>query len=245
MMKIIQIFLKNSLRNFNYILYSEKTKEAIVFDPYDMKLIDETCSLYGITPKYLINTHSHPDHIRGNVDFLTNSERKHVELKDGEFLVLSPSEKILCKSTPGHVKEHYCYYIYNQDNLDGVITGDTVFNAGVGNCRDGGDPKVLYQSIKSHFYGLKDEVCIYPSHDYFSTNLEFAQTIDLNNMHIEKYLKQVNDKAEKGEFLITTIGEEKQYNPFFRAFNADFLKSNNYGSAEEAFIDIRRKRDNW
>lgn len=244
-MKIIQIFLKNSLRNFNYILYSEKTKDAIVFDPYDMSVIEKICFEYKLKIKYLINTHSHHDHIRGNAEFLKSSSRQHVILKDGAIFSLSSSEKILCKSTPGHVKEHYCYFLYNQDILFGVVSGDTVFNAGVGNCRDGGNPRTLYQSIKNHFCGLQDEVFIYPSHDYFFSNLQFAQTIDSTNSHIKNYLKMVSDKAAEGEFLLTTIGEEKLYNPFFRVFDENFLKDNHYRNAEEAFIDIRSKRDNW
>ncbi len=139
--------------------------------------------------------------------------------------------------------DHQCFFLYNNDKLEGVIAGDTLFNAGVGNCKNGGDPETLYQTIRDIFYSLDDDVKIYPSHDYFLNNLEFAKTVDPENMIIEEYLKKVENSKQSGLFMITTIGEEKKYNPFFRVLNSD-ISFWNLGEKEE-FIKLRNLRDNW
>jgi hydroxyacylglutathione hydrolase len=122
--------------------------------------------------------------------------------------------------------------------------GILFFNAGVGNCKNGGDPTVLFETIKNIFNPLDDKVKIYPSHDYFVTNLKFAKTVDPTNVKIDEYLSHYEQKASKGEFLITTMGEEKLYNPFFRALTKKFQSLNNK-EAKELFIELRTKRDRW
>ena len=148
-MQVIQKFLKNSLRNFNYIIISDHSSESIFIDPYDLT---ETLPLIGKNqPKYLINTHHHHDHVRDNEKFLNMEGTEKVVLLDGEFFELSPTEKIKAVHTPGHVSDHICYFLYEEDSLAGIITGDTIFNGGVGNCKNGGDPDELYETIKNIF----------------------------------------------------------------------------------------------
>mgnify|MGYP003687677561 CR=1 FL=1 len=125
-----------------------------------------------------------------------------------------------------------------------MITGDTVFNGGVGNCKNGGDPHDLYQTIKSFFIPLEDSVVIYPSHDYFLTNLKFAKSIDPSNQNIDNYIFKTEAERKLNKFSLTNIGQEKLYNPFFRAFDESFRKMFNL-SEEELFLNIRSQRDHW
>lgn len=243
-MKVIQIYINNILKNFNYILYSEKNKHAIVFDPYSLELIEKECEKYEISPKYLLNTHYHFDHIKDNKALLKKDGCSLLELNHLEEFKLSESEKIVCRYTPGHVSDHKCFYLYNNDILNGVICGDTVFNSGVGNCKNGGNPEDLYRTIKNDFYSLPDNVLIYPSHDYFETNLKFAKSVDPHNSSIDEYLQKVQSERENEQFSFTSIGEEKLYNPFFRVFDEDFQKQHNK-EEKELFIYLRSLRDKW
>lgn len=249
-MKIIQVFLNNSLRNFNYILYSEITKEAIFFDPTDISQGLAQCREEGITPKYLMNTHGHCDHVADNKKFLEIKDTKSISLEDGDEFIMSPEEKIICRFTPGHVKNHYCYFLYEGERLTGVISGDILFNAGVGNCKDGGDPGLLYETIRDIFLPLSDDVLIYPSHDYFLNNLHFAKQFDKSNENIDQYIRKIEGLVDTDRFILTTMGEEKLFNPFLRAFEKLFLK--NWKEREqlscthrELFISLRKKRDTW
>ena len=38
-MQVLQYYLNNTLRNFNYVIYSVVTREAIIVDPYDIEAI--------------------------------------------------------------------------------------------------------------------------------------------------------------------------------------------------------------
>jgi hydroxyacylglutathione hydrolase len=243
-MQIIQVFINNPLRNFNYILYSEITHEAIIFDPTDLDYTLPVLNEKKLQAKYLLNTHHHYDHIHDNARFLEIPGTEKLTLKDGEEFYLSEQEKVVCQYGPGHVAEHMCYFLYQGDKLTGVITGDTLFNCGVGNCKNGGDPEQLFTTIKDQFFSLADDVIVYPSHDFFLNNLQFAKTVDPDNQQIDEYIKKVTALAAKGQFLQTTIGDEKKINPFLRSFDFEFQKQLNLG-AKDLFLEFRKKRDIW
>lgn len=243
-MKVIQVFINNPLRNFNYIIYSEKTKEAIFTDPTDLSKTLPVAEELGITPKYLINTHRHYDHIADNEKFLQMKGTQYLELEDGEEFSLSDGEKLIARYTPGHVPEHTCFFLYQQEKLTGIITGDTVFNGGVGNCKMGGNPSELYQTIRDVFVPLDDDIIIYPSHDYFLSNLKFSLSVEPENSHTKEYIAKREKQDLDNEFMLTTIGEEKLYNPFFRVFNNSLNKHFDLNE-EDLFIELRSKRDRW
>lgn len=234
-MKIIQHFLNNSLRNYNYVIASEVNNKAIFIDPFDIDQTLPLCHKEGKIPKYLLYTHYHPDHTKDNERFLALETSELLEIEHDKFFELSETETIKCIFTPGHVADHVCFFLYEKDSLVSVITGDTVFNAGIGNCKSmGGDPKVLYQTIKNIFIPLEDHVKIYPSHDYLLTNLGFLKNIEPDNEFVDKYLALKKEADDRGQYFNTTIGDEKKINPFFRAIES-----------EEKFIELRRKRDTW
>lgn len=243
-MEVIQKYMQNSLRNFNYLIVSEKTSDALFFDPFDIDLTLPLCLERNKTPQYLLNTHHHPDHIRDNQRLLDECNVTLLDLKDGEVFELADGEEIHCQYTPGHVDNHKCYFLYQDKKLVGVITGDTVFNAGVGNCKNGGNPTDLYHTIKNIFVGLPDDVIIYPSHDYLLTNLKFALSLDSTWPEVMAMIEKREAMSLDEEFIQTTIGIEKKINPFFKAFTPELQAKWNL-SEKELFIELRKKRDQW
>jgi len=243
-MRVIQYFLNNSLRNYNYIVGSDETKEAIFFDPYDISKTLPLCEEEGWRPRYLINTHLHYDHVENNEEFLNLENTTELKISHGERYKLGENEEILCEFTPGHMLAHDCFFLYNNSFLDGVITGDTVFNAGVGNCKNGGDPNLLFETIRDIFVPLKEEVKIYPSHDFLLKNLLFAKEVDPGNETVRKLIEKRKGQNQDEEFINTTIGDEKLINPFFRAFQPDFQKLHNKNE-KELFLWLRGQRDKW
>ena len=50
---------------------------------------------------------------------------------------------------------HIClYYPGNADEQPALFCGDTLFNAGVGRCDFGGEPKILHKTFEDHISRL-------------------------------------------------------------------------------------------
>lgn len=244
-MKVLKIYISNSpLRNFNYIIYSEVNKSAIFVDPLDIELTMPIVKKHGLIPRFLINTHYHADHKHDNQKLLDEYDVKEVKFSDKDIFELSPTEKIEAYYTPGHLDPHYCFKLYNDDKPFGVITGDVLFNCGIGNARQG-DVNVLYETISNIVMKFEDELMVYPSHDYLLTNLKFAQTVEKNNPIRDKLLTEKESIDEQVEYHQAdhTMSFEKEINPFLRL---DKLKNEYPGlRTKEIFLKIRKLRDNW
>lgn len=238
-MQIVQIYTNSPLRNFSYLIYSEKTKETYCIDPFDALQIKEYLERLNLNLAGIINTHEHRDHTYGNEKLLSEfdvpvfaHEKAFNQipgvthrLTSKDILKLDTEETLEVMDTPGHTFSHICLKLIGDDKEIGVITGDTVFNAGVGNCHNGGDPEVLYKTIAEQFMTLADEVKIFPGHDYWQNNLDFTDSIDANNQYTAKLKEDYLNLQKNGEFLVSDIGLEKKVNVFFRSKNkAEFIK---------------------
>ena len=111
-------------------------------------------------PKYIINTHCHPDHILANekireetgVTILTHLEDGD-EIKIGESVL-----KVL--HTPGHTQGSICLLGENF-----VFTGDTLFKDGYGRTDlPGGSQKDMEESLEKLSKLLKPGMIVYPGH---------------------------------------------------------------------------------
>ena len=59
-----------------------------------------------------------------------------------------------------------------------LLTGDTLFWGGCGNCRHGGDPVQLAGSLLGVVGRLDGALEVHPGHDYAQANLPFALELD-------------------------------------------------------------------
>lgn len=239
-MKVHSQYIKNSLDNYNYIVYDEKTKEAIIFDPFDIEQQLDFIKAQGLKIRYLLNTHHHHDHIKDSqkVCEIFGIHKKEMIHSD---IVRFASGSIQCIETPGHVMDHKVYFVFDHAQTPhSVICGDTLFNAGVGNCKNGGDLESLYKTTMMLKDLIPDDTIIYPSHDYMVTNLNFAKSIDKENEYLDLYLQQ----REKGRFH-TTFAQEKLINLFLKVDDRQLQKQLAVDNEKDAFIELRNRRDNW
>ena len=259
-MNVVILWPKSPLGNFNYIIHDNR--DAYVIDPYDATLIVEQTQKLGVALKGVINTHDHWDHTKANIELQnayscdvichTNSTQDipgaTVGVKSGDKLELSGDISLDVIETPGHTENHICL-ILNKGNIKyAVFSGDTLFNAGVGNCKNGGDSSRLYETISSQFFSLGDNVLVYPGHDYILNNLKFTLSVEPTNEFAAQLLEDLN-KYEGQLFCpkITTIAEEKKINSFFR-LNSDAIRQRLNlcdDSDKEVFIKLRSMRDKW
>lgn len=165
-----------AMENFTYLIGDEKTGEAAVVDPHgNVPYILEAAESKGLKIKYIVNTHTHWDHVAGNQELkertgarvLTHSIGKVTRdkgLEDEDNITLGALE-VRVLHTPGHTPDSICLLVDGK-----LVTGDTLF---VGNCGrtdlPGGDPGKLYDSLFGTLGKLGDEVEVYPGHDYGPT----------------------------------------------------------------------------
>jgi len=174
-MKIAQIPV-GSMSNFSYIVYDEKNSIGAIIDPsWDLEKLLVFLEKNNITAKYIINTHTHFDHILGNDHISEITKAKIIQhekstQKKGRSVVdhenISIGELNLeVLYTPGHSEDSICLIV----NKESIITGDTLF---VGNCGrvdlPGSNPEKMYDSL-SKVANLDDSLVVYPGHNYGST----------------------------------------------------------------------------
>ena len=80
----------------------------------------------------------------------------------GDVLRVGEHLEITMLHTPGHTPGSTTYRI-----RDAIVTGDTLFIQGCGRCDFvGGDPEVMYRTLKTLTEGLPSETRMYPGHNY-------------------------------------------------------------------------------
>lgn len=254
-MLITPIFnINNGLRNFSYLLSCRKTNKAIIIDPLDAIQCLQIANKLKVNICYIINTHEHWDHTQGNDLIKKHTSAKILSHKDNslifscngfleheEEIKLGEEIRLRCLYTPGHTLAHICL-LGKIDNKHVIFTGDTLFNIGIGNCYSGSVRK-MYETISNIFYALPEDTAIYPGHDYWENNIEFALSLDKNNKELINLLKKIK-LLSVNERLFSTIELEKRFNPFFRLdYFADKFKIKNDSFA--VFHKIRELRNNW
>ena len=164
-----------SMSNFTYIIADEKSKMAAVIDPsWDLEKVLDALKANDLKLLYIINTHTHFDHVLGNEQLATitgariimhknSTLDKDVTVNDGDTIQLG-SINIKVIFTPGHSKDGMCLLAENK-----LFAGDTLF---IGNCGrvdlPGGSATELYDSIFGKLMKLDDRIEVYPGHDYGS-----------------------------------------------------------------------------
>ena len=263
-MKIHQIFFKNTLRNFCYLIaFSDGAIYCI--DPFSS--LEVLNALKGQKLKGIINTHDHCDHYSGNPDLITDSNCEvyaHLNanipsitygLSDNEIIYQTVEKthdgdvewQIKALYTPGHTMTHICLMLEKNKKAFALFTGDCFFNAGVGNCHNGGSPEVLYKTISEIFEMLPDDLLIYPGHEYLKRNLEFSLNREPSNSHAQKFLSEIKAVNLDEIFFINSMKVEREINPFLRLEN-DELRSQVHlaeVSSKKVFLTLRELRNKW
>lgn len=244
----------------------EKTSEAIAIDPLDHALCLETAKEMGWKITIVANTHHHHDHIGGNGPVIAATGAELVSHQDAMDAIpnvnrgLNAGDDLKCGDfnlkvldTPGHTMSHIClYYPGSADEQPALFCGDTLFNAGVGRCDFGGEPKILHKTFEDHIFPLADNVRIFPGHDYIENNLEFTLDREPDNK-IALSLRDEFKTSLDAESFVSDIGLERQINVFFR-LNENQIREGLASSLDldvasldnqKTFIGLRKLRDSW
>jgi hydroxyacylglutathione hydrolase len=171
-------------------------------------------------------------------------------LARGDVIKVGSTVELEVLDTPGHTRSHVCLLAHG--DAPALFSGDTLFNAGAGNCHNGGDPGLLYETFVNQLAQLPDATRVFPGHEYMARNLAFTLDREPNNAHAAKALAEA--RALKPEDArITTLGEEKRVNAFLRLQNPEviarlrerFPEIGEKPDARTVFVKLRELRNSW
>ncbi len=263
-MIVERIWTGNAYRNFNYLIACAQTGEALAIDPLDHGKCLAAAKAKGWQITQILNTHEHHDHTGGNAavvaatgakllaHFRTGGRIQGVDrgVKAGDVIRVGKSVELECLDTPGHTMCHIC--LRSHTDRPALFSGDTLFNAGAGNCHNGGDPNALYATFVDQLAKLPDSTQIYPGHDYIENNLRFTLAREPDNLAAQALLPDVagHDPATG---LVTTLAQEKQVNTFLRLaspsviakLRESFPDLPEQPDAQTVFVKLRELRNRW
>jgi hydroxyacylglutathione hydrolase len=173
-------------------------------------------------------------------------------MRGGEVVRVGRTVELTCLDTPGHTRAHLCLYADGRDGEPpALFSGDTLFNAGAGNCLHGGDPQLLYETFSERLARLPDSARVYPGHDYLLRNLAFTLDREPSNSAAKELARRTADQT--GALTPTlTMGQERQINVFLRPASPEIVsrlalktESGAAPSSKEVFLALRALRNRW
>ena len=248
-MIVEQIWTDNAYRNFNYLIACPETGEALAIDPLDHQKCLAQAKERGWEVTQILNTHHHGDHIGGNGPMVAATGAKilahagasdkipnmDVGLGSGDVIRVGQTVELECLDTPGHTMSHIC--LLSRTDTPALFCGDTMFNAGAGNCHNGGHPEAMYETFANQLAKLPEHTLIYPGHDYITNNLQFTLDREPDNVRAAELLKSV-DGQNTDDAMVSTMAIEKEINTFFRLHSPTVIRK-----LQEAFSDMPEKPD--
>ncbi len=159
----------------SYVIGCPDTSVGAIIDP-EVSQIDRyrsAATRLGLTPRYIIDTHTHADHFSGarplaelfgaRIAISRHAPTPYADLRldDGDMLLVG-NLRLQVMYTPGHTRDSICLA------TDGhVFTGDTLLIDGTGRTDlPSGDPDQLYDSLFNRLLKLDPMTRVHPAHEY-------------------------------------------------------------------------------
>ena len=173
-----------------------------------------------------------------------------VGLGAGDVVKIGRTVELESLDTPGHTMSHVC--LISRTEQPALFCGDTLFNAGAGNCHNGGHPEELYDTFATQLANLPADTLIYPGHDYIANNLQFTLDREPDNDKAASLLDDVMEQNPDNA-LVSTLAQEKEVNTFFRLHSPSVIARLRESFSDlpdevdpkTVFLKLRELRNSW
>lgn len=249
--------------NDNYIwcIVDATQQRCALVDPGDADVCIDYIEKNQLTLTNILITHHHQDHVGGLAKLIQyaksanlpltvygpaseNIKQLDVALKENDQVNIL-NQQFSVFDIPGHTSGHIAYLCN-----DVLFCGDTLFSGGCGRLFEGTAAQMHHSLAK--LAKLPNDTKVYCAHEYTLANLDFARTIEPKNSHLSEYYdKVIKLRAENRSTIPTTIGIEKQINPFLRSeisdvkYIAEQKSSKTLSNPVQVFAIIRELKDNF
>jgi hydroxyacylglutathione hydrolase len=218
------IFDRRRYGKDNYVYLLAEGADAVLVDPGDPVVALGLAAAHGVRPAAIVHTHGHPDHTGGSATLRARVGAR-VLGHSADARWFAPDEDLAGRSearvgalrlrlheVPGHTPGAVLVEWRGR-----LLTGDTLFWGGCGNCRSGGDPAALARSLLGVLPALDGTLEVHPGHDYAEPNLAFALDLDPGNAAARARLEAARAAHAAGEEPhVPTLADERAVNPFLR-----------------------------
>ena len=212
--------------NYVWLVHEPESRETTVVDPAVADAVLAEAEARGWRITQIWNTHWHPDHTGGNAAikaatgaFVTGpaAEAARIptldrQVREGDRVALGAVEAEVLE-VPAHTAGHIAYHLPSEET---VFVGDTLFAMGCGRLFEG-TAEQMHSNLQ-RLAALPPATRAYCAHEYTLSNARFAATVEPGNAAIARRLAEVEAARAAGEATVpTTIGIERETNPFMRA----------------------------
>ncbi len=209
--------------NYIWLLNQPGSDKATVVDPGDAAPVLEYLQNHGLQLANILVTHHHWDH-SGGIPALKarydcrvfgpageSIEGLDQRLREGDEISLDdPDTCFRILDIPAHTSGHIAFV--DEKNL---FCGDTLFAAGCGRLFEGSAAQMWHSLCK--LAALPDATRVYCGHEYTLANLQFARQADPDNHKVIQRLEKVARQRDEDQVTLpSTIGLERETNPFLR-----------------------------
>lgn len=270
------VAIKSLTDNYIWAITSTENNAITLVDPGDANVCIDFIEANNLSLCAILITHHHIDHVGGIDELrrycdkkawplkiygpkftpLANSDslpipkkyNKHTDevLSEGSTLRLSEFNLTLkVMALPGHTLEHIAYF-----NDEFIFCGDVLFSGGCGRIFEGNAEQM--KTSLDRIANLTNSTLIYCTHEYTLSNLNFALTVEPDNVELINYFNTVSRLRENNQITLpTNIALEQKINPFLRtdqqslAISVSEFYNQEIAHSLDVFTALRKWKDNF
>ena len=242
--------------NYAYLLHDDASGHTTLIDAPEAAPILAALAARGWRLDQILLTHHHSDHIQAVPEIVAATSAAVLgaqadahrlppltrALAPGDSVAIGP-ETALVLDVSGHTVGHIAFHLPDSAL---AFTADSLMAGGCGRLFEG-TPALMWESLQK-LAALPGETLICSGHEYTTSNLRFAATIDPDNPALQARIADVAlARAENRPTVPARLSLELATNPFLRARlpHIKALIGLPDATDTQAFAEIRTRKDKF